>query len=76
MQAEELDILELAQAMGLYAAALLATARADCRSAQRVGKLCRFAAFELKIVQREAVLSEFVTDFMIYLSENLLIPNI
>ena len=76
MRAEELDLLELAQAVILHTAALPATAGTDCRSAQRVGIECHFSALMLKIVQREAVLAEFITDFMIYLSENLQIPTV
>ena len=76
MRPQELYILEFSGTVVLHAAALPATAWADGGTTSWMSKECHFRAFTLKIVKRKAALLEFITDFMIYLSENLQIPII
>lgn len=76
MRVKELNILKLAETICLHAVAFPATAWTDGRLATGMGKESHFCTLPLEIVQNKAVLPEFFTDFMIYLSENLRISNI
>ena len=76
MRVQELNILKLAETICLHAVASTAAAWAEGRLATGMGKEGHFCPMLLKIIQNKAVLLEFFTDFMIYLSKNLRIPNI
>ena len=76
MRVQELNILKLAETICLHAVASTAAAWAEGRLATGMGKEGHFCPMLLKIIQNKAVLLEFFTDFMIYLSENLQIPII